>query len=210
MAPWMKKQEGNLFLHLAFPLTLKVRPPHITLSLATTADGIRSPSSRGAQRAGIGIHQRHRIQGRQGRTPSSSLVRGDAEMVPAWIQSVDSSWLSAHLRLGSCFVLELVVYPQRVSQHLFPPLPGRFLPARPVVYPAVPCQQILRGHWRRCHCFLHLHVGGGHVPVVVGDVPHLDEPLPTRGTFLPATGHAGCSHFHTGRPCLGNIYGFLV
>jgi hypothetical protein len=95
-----------------------------------------------------------------------------------------------------------------------------FLPARRVVYPAVPCQQILRGHWRRFHCFLHLHVGGRHLPVVVGDVPHLpvvvgdvphlDEPLPTRGTFLPATGHAGCSDLHTGRPCLGNICGFLV
>jgi hypothetical protein len=48
------------------------------------------------------------------------------------------------------------------------------------------------------------------VPVYVGDVPHLDEPLPTRGTFMPATGNAGYSDLHTGRPCLGNIHGFLM
>lgn len=76
------KQEGHLFLHLAFSLTLKVRPPHITLSSGTTANGIRFTSSssahaaaRDTQRARDGFHQRHRIQGWQGRTPSSSLVR---------------------------------------------------------------------------------------------------------------------------------------
>ena len=43
------------------------------------------------------------------------------------------------------------------------------------------------------------------MPIVVGDVPHLDESLPTHGVDLPATGHAGCSDLHTGRPCLGNL-----
>jgi hypothetical protein len=82
---------------------------------------------------------------------------------------------SAHLRLGSRLVLQLVVHPQRVGQHLFPPDPDRFLPARRVASPAVPCKQILPGHCRRFRCNFHLHVGGCHVPVVVSDIPHLND-----------------------------------
>lgn len=46
-----KKLEGHLLLHLEFPLTLKVRPPHITLSSGTTANAIRSPFSSSAPAA---------------------------------------------------------------------------------------------------------------------------------------------------------------
>lgn len=123
---------------------------------------------------------------------------------------MDSPWLSADLWLDLHFVLQLVVYPQRVGQHLLSSHPSRFFLARRVVYPAVPCHEIFRGHWRRFYRFLHLHADGRRVPVFVGDISYPDEPLPTFGTFLPAIGHAGCGALYIRRPCFGNIHGVLV
>jgi hypothetical protein len=86
----------------------------------------------------------------------------------------------------------------KVIRHLFSPHPSYYLPTRRVASPVVPRQQILRGNRCRFLCFPHLHVDGRHLPIVVGNVPHHDDPFPTRGAFLPTTGYAGCSCLDTG------------
>jgi hypothetical protein len=57
--------------------------------------------------------------------------------------------------------------------------------------------------WAWFHCFLYQHVNGRHVPVVVGDVPHLDEPLPIRGNLCLRLGMLGVVIFILGDLVLG-------
>ncbi|KAK7228605.1 hypothetical protein V2G26_000775 [Clonostachys chloroleuca] len=90
-------------------------------SSSTTANGVRSSFStfastaaRGTQRARNGIYQQRDTQDRPDWPPGPPFFRSNAGVVPTRVQSVDSPRLQTHLRLRSYFILQLVIYAQRV------------------------------------------------------------------------------------------------